>query len=142
MAPPVAKARAPMTQPDLVPGTPAYLAPEIIMGEEVDARADIYALGCVSFWLLTGRLVFQASTEAAMLVAHARTEPALPSRLAPSPIPEVLDRLVLDCLAKTPSGRPRSADVLAQRLGAIPFAEPWSAAAAADWWARHRPADS
>jgi eukaryotic-like serine/threonine-protein kinase len=140
MAPPVAKARAPMTQPDLVPGTPAYLAPEIIMGEEVDARADIYALGCVSFWLLTGRLVFQASTEAAMLVAHARTEPALPSRLAPSPIPEVLDRLVLDCLAKTPSGRPRSADLLAQRLSAIPFAQPWSPAAAEEWWARHRPA--
>jgi serine/threonine-protein kinase len=127
------------TQPDLVPGTPAYLAPEIIMGEEVDARADIYALGCVAFWLLTGRLVFPATTEAAMLVAHAQAAPEVPSRLAPSPLPEALNRLVLDCLAKDPAARPASAVLLADRLSAIAVARPWSPAAAADWWAQHRP---
>jgi eukaryotic-like serine/threonine-protein kinase len=136
----VAQAGTVATQPDLVPGTPAYLAPEIIMGEEVDARADVYALGCVTFWLLTGRLVFPATTEAAMLVAHAQAAPEVPGRLAPSPLPEALNRLVLDCLAKDPAARPASAVLLADRLSAIPLARPWSPAAAADWWAQHRPA--
>jgi eukaryotic-like serine/threonine-protein kinase len=139
IAPPIIRAKAPMTQPDLVPGTPAYLAPEIIMGEEADGRADIYALGCVTFWLLTGRLVFQATSPGAMLVAHANTAPAVPSRLAPSPVPEALDRLVLDCLSKTPAARPRTADLLAERLDEIAFDLPWSRAAAAEWWAKRAP---
>jgi len=129
-----------LTQPDLVPGTPAYLAPELIFGEEVDARADIYALGCVGFWLLTGRLVFPAKTEAAMLVAHAQSPAPAPGSLSPAALPESLDRLILDCLAKDPALRPQNAEVLAGRLAAIHFAQPWSAATAAEWWAANRPA--
>jgi tRNA A-37 threonylcarbamoyl transferase component Bud32 len=130
----------PVTRPDLVPGTPAYLAPEIILGAEVDARADVYALGCVAFWLLTGRLVFSATNEAAMLVAHAHTAPASPSRFAPNAVPEALDRLVLDCLAKDPAARPQSANRLRERLSAIAFATPWLQESAAEWWAANRPA--
>jgi hypothetical protein len=134
-----AEAGGPMTRPDLVPGTPAYLAPEIILGGEVDARADIYALGCVAFWLLTGRLVFPATTEAAMLVAHAHTVPAAPSSLAPAALPDALNRLVLKCLTKDPAARPESADRLAEGLNEIDFPRPWTQDAAAEWWAENRP---
>jgi len=133
------RAQALVTHPDLIAGTPAYLAPEITMGGVVDGRVDLYALGCVAFWLLTGRLVFQADTVTAMLVAHAREEPPRPSRVAVVPLPEALDQLVFDCLAKDPAARPQSADLLADRLAAIPFARPWTPAAAAQWWATNRP---
>ncbi len=58
-----------MTHPDLIAGTPAYLPPEVTMGGVVDGRADLYALGCVAFWLLSGRMVFEADTITAMLVS-------------------------------------------------------------------------
>jgi len=129
-----------LTHPEVVAGTPAYLAPEIAMGGTVDGRADLYALGCVAFWLLTGRLVFEAPTIAAMLVAHARETPSAPSSVSPFPVSEALDRIILDCLAKDPSARPPSAAALAERLAAVPFAQPWTPAAAAQWWTAHRPA--
>lgn len=117
-----AAAQALVTHPDLIAGTPAYLAPEITMGGVADGRADIYALGCVAFWLLTGRLVFEAATLTAMLVAHAREAPPRPSNVAEFPVPEALDQLVLDCLAKDPAARPQSAEVLAERLATVHFA--------------------
>jgi serine/threonine protein kinase len=129
------RAEALRTHPELIAGTPAYLAPEIAMGGVVDGRADLYALGCVAFWLLTGRLVFEAATVTGMLVAHAREAPPRPSSLAAFPVPETLDQLVLDCLAKDPAARPQSPDVLAERLAAVHFARPWTPAAAAQWWA-------
>jgi eukaryotic-like serine/threonine-protein kinase len=128
-----------VTHPELVTGTPAYLAPETTMSGVVDQRADLYALGCVGFWLLTGRLVFEAATLTAMLVAHARETPPRPGAMAPFPVPEALDRLLLDCLEKDPAARPQSAAAIAERLAAIPFAEPWSAEAAAQWWGMNRP---
>jgi len=137
-----AEARALVTHPDLIAGTPAYLAPEIALGGVVDGRADLYALGCVAFWLLTGRLVFQATTVAAVLVAHAREAPPQPSSLAAFPMPEALDQLVLECLAKDPAARPQSAEVLAERLAAVPLARPWTPTAAAQWWAANRPSTS
>jgi serine/threonine-protein kinase len=135
LAPDTAGAGAVQTHPELIAGTPAYLAPEITMGGVVDGRADLYSLGCVAFWLLTGRLVFEAATVTAMLVAHAREAPPRPSSLAAFPIPEALDQLVLDCLAKDPAARPQSADALTKRLAAVHFARPWTPAAAAQWWA-------
>jgi eukaryotic-like serine/threonine-protein kinase len=128
-----------VTHPELVTGTPAYLAPETTMSGMVDQRADLYALGCVGFWLLTGRLVFEAATLTAMLVAHARETPPRPGAMAPFPVPEALDRLLLDCLEKDPAARPQSAAAIAERLAAIPFARPWSAEAAAQWWGMNRP---
>ena len=128
-----------VTHPELVTGTPAYLAPETTMDGVVDQRADLYALGCVGFWLLTGRLVFEAATLTGMLVAHARETPPRPGVMAPLPVPEALDRLLLDCLEKDPTARPQSAAAIAERLAAIPFARPWSAEAAAQWWGMNRP---
>jgi serine/threonine-protein kinase len=130
---------ASVTHADLIAGTPAYLAPEITMGEPVDGRADLYALACVAFWLLTGRLVFPADTVTAMLVAHAQAEPPRPSHFASFPVPEALDQLLVECLAKDPAARPPNAEVMAERLTAIRFDQPWTQAAAARWWAINRP---
>jgi serine/threonine-protein kinase len=135
----MAATEAVVTHPELIAGTPAYLAPEVAMDGVVDGRGDLYALGCVAFWLLTGRPVFQSATVAGMLVAHARDVPPRPSSVASFPVPEPLDRLVLECLAKDPTARPESAVLLAERLAAVSLARPWTAAAAAEWWATHRP---
>jgi eukaryotic-like serine/threonine-protein kinase len=128
-----------LTQPEVIAGTPAYLAPEIALGGVVDARADLYALACVAFWLLTGRVVFEAGTVAALLVAHVREAPRRPSSLAASPVPEALDQVVLDCLAKDPAARPESAHALAERLGAVSFGRPWTESLASEWWETNRP---
>ena len=68
------------TAAGLTPGTPAYMAPEMAMGEAVDGRADIYALGCVAYYLLTGQLVFEADTSLQMIVKHLQSDPVPPSR--------------------------------------------------------------
>jgi len=134
-----ALADARLTQPEVIAGTPAYLAPEVALGGVVDTRADLYALGCVAFWLLTGRLVFEAGSVAALLVAHVHESPRRPSSVTASPISDALDRVVLDCLAKEPAARPQSADELAERLSAMPLARPWTEALAREWWKTTRP---
>jgi serine/threonine-protein kinase len=122
----------------VVRGTPAFMAPEQIMGDrELDARADVYAAGCVAFWLLTGQSVFTGATTMETLLKHVRDEPPAPSQRSELPIPPALDSLVLRCLAKDPAGRPASADQLAQALARVPFTRPWTREDAADWWARH-----
>lgn len=121
-----------------IPGTPAYLAPEAAMGRDVDARADLYALGCVAYFLLTGTLVFDGRTAIDMAVAHAVTTPTAPSGLGIA-VPRELEAIVLRLLAKSPSERFLTAGDLEAALAAIPVAEPWTEARAAAWW-RDRPA--
>ncbi len=101
------------------PGTPAYMAPEMALGEGVDGRADIYALGCVAYYLLTGQLVFEASTSLQMIARHLQTVPRPPSERIDRPIPKRLDEVVLSCLAKDPRQRPQTAAELARALAAI-----------------------
>src|SRR6185436_8038121 len=85
-------------------GTPAYMAPEIILGEaDVDRRADVYALGCVAYFLLTGQLVFEADSPMKMLMQHMHARPVPPSQRSELPIPRELDELVLACLEKDPN---------------------------------------
>ena len=94
-------------------GTPAYMAPEIILGEaNVDRRADVYALGCVAYYLLTGQLVFEADTPMKMLMQHVQAEPVPPSQRTELRIPRELDELVLACLNKDPNQRPQNAEEL------------------------------
>jgi serine/threonine-protein kinase len=100
-------------------GTPAYMAPEILRDEPVDGRADLYALGCVAYYLLTAQMVFEAETSIQMVLKHLQAEPVPPSRRTTNPIPAALDRIVLDCLAKQPGDRPAGARELAQRLAAV-----------------------
>src|SRR5262249_3372477 len=75
-------------------GKPAYMAPEIILGEENhDHRVDIYAVGCVGYWLLTGRLVFEGDTPMKMMMDHARTRPPRPQTRTELPIPADLEQI-------------------------------------------------
>jgi serine/threonine-protein kinase len=105
-----------------VVGTPAYLAPEAITGETpVDARADLYSLGCVAYYLLTGKLVFEAETAMAMAIAHVTAKPTPPSKRTHQIIPPKLERIVLACLEKSPERRPQSAVALLAMLKELDF---------------------
>lgn len=124
-------------------GTPGYIAPEIAMGElRIDARADIYTLGCVAYYLLTGSMVFNEASPTAMAVAHVQKEPEPPSARTELPVPADLERVVLQCLAKRPADRPASARALVQLLDACRDAGEWSAADAEVWWQTHLPPSS
>ncbi len=130
-----------LTQEMSVQGTPAFIAPEQALGgSDLDGRADIYATGCVAYWLLTGQLVFTAETPLALLMHHAHTAPIPPSAHTELPIPAALDDLVLSCLAKNPKERPQTARELSHRLSAIEGANAWTEDRARDWWGIHQPA--
>jgi serine/threonine-protein kinase len=126
------------TAAGLTPGTPAYMAPEMARGEKVDGRADLYAVGCVAYHLLTGQLVFEASNGLQMILKHMQDQPVPPSQRTELPVPGALDRLVLACLAKAPHDRPQSAAELASSLDAIDV-EPWSEELAMHWWRINQP---
>ena len=127
-----------LTNPAATTGTPAYLAPEMAMGGAVDARADLYSLGCTGYWLLTGQLVFPNKTATAMLMDHVRAIPEAPSSRSESAVPAAFDELILECLAKDPAERPRSAGELRRRLEAWSIG--WTREDAVRWWTTHRPA--
>jgi len=126
------------TRENAVRGTPAFIAPEQALGTDVDGRADIYATGCVAYWLLTGRLVFTAETAMGLLMQHAQTPPTPPSARTDQPIPRALDDLVLSCLAKDPANRPQSARELSLRLAEVEGASAWTQDRAREWWATHQ----
>ncbi len=120
-----------------ITGTPAYLAPEIIRGGDSDERVDVYALGCVAYWLLTGELVFERSSAFEVLYAHLEELPGAPSRRSTG-VPAALDEIVLACLSKDADDRPRDARELATRLGALSVGT-WSDSEAQTWWDEHVP---
>ncbi len=124
-----------LTRADHAAGTPSYMAPEQALGEPVDGRSDIYSLGCVAYWLLTGCAVFDANNANAMLVAHVHDPPVPPSERSELSVPPALERAVLACLAKKPEQRP-DATSLAATLRGIGLDEPWTAERAAAWWER------
>ena len=130
-----------LTAPNHTTGTPAYIAPEVVLGSgTADHRVDIYALGCVGYWLLTGQLVFDGGNSMQQLLRHAHDVPVPPSRRSELPIPAALDDVILACLSKHPDQRPHSAAELGRRLiAAIPERERWNGERAEHWWLRHRP---
>jgi DNA-binding NtrC family response regulator len=129
-----------ITLPGTVLGTPAFLAPEIVAGDRsFDERADIYALGCVAYWLLTGRPPFEAGDAMSLLMHHVNTTPLPPSHMSEQSIPADVDALVLDCLAKAPFLRPANADVLLERFGRLSVADRWEQRQARAWWELHDP---
>ncbi len=124
-----------LTKADVITGTPLCLAPEIVLGaEEIDARSDLYSLGCVAYWLVTGRTVFQADNAAQMAVAHVTEEPEAPSSRLGEPVPEDLEAIVLALLRKKPNERPTSAAELERRLAACRDAGGWTPERAREWW--------
>jgi serine/threonine-protein kinase len=120
-------------------GTPAYMAPELALGEPVDGRADIYALGCVAYFLITGQIVFEAEKTFQMIAKHLQTPPTPPSQRTDRTVSPELERLIMKCLAKHPNERPQSAAALRESLGWI-SADAWGEKQAEQWWASN-PAD-
>ena len=119
-------------------GTPGYMAPETALGDGgVDHRADIYGLGCIAYFLLTGMPVFDEPDPVRAALMHMKQAPEPPSSRLGAPIPAALERLVLDCLAKSPADRPPTMTAVAERLGLCPV-EPWSTADARTWWEARR----
>jgi eukaryotic-like serine/threonine-protein kinase len=122
------------------PGTPAYMAPEVILGDaEVDRRADVYSLGCVTYFLLTGELVFEADTSMKMLMQHLHAQPAPPSQRTELSVPRELDELVLACLQKDPRHRPQDAGELYQLACQVRIRDEWDSSEAKRWWRAHLP---
>jgi serine/threonine-protein kinase len=128
-----------MTLDHTTTGTPAYMAPEIILGEtNVDRRADVYAVGCVAYYLLTGQLVFEGDTAMKMMLQHVQAEPMPPSQRTELPIPRELDEMVMACLQKDPDKRPQNADELFQIMNRQ-ACEGWNHRTAKGWWELHLP---
>jgi len=121
----------------VTPGTPAYMSPEMVNGAEVDGRADLYSLGCVAYYLLTGKLVFEGETAIQTILQHVQQPPVPPSQRTDAAIPPRLEALVLACLAKRPSERPGSAADLRRALDEIDV-EPWTEDHAERWWSANR----
>ena len=128
-----------LTVDGVASGTPAYMAPEVAMGESnIDGKADIYGLGAVAYWLLTGRLVFEAETPMKMVMKHVNEEPIRPSTLSEFDVPAELDDLVMRCLAKRPEDRPTALEVR-NMLCEHRMRQLWSEDRARRWWAQNAP---
>jgi eukaryotic-like serine/threonine-protein kinase len=119
-------------------GTPLYMSPEAIqMPGSVDGCSDIYAVGAVGYFLLTGRTVFEASTVMELCNKHLNEPPVAPSVRLGKPAPVELEEAILACLEKPRAKRPQTARDLAQRLARCPAATEWSIEEAEVWWSRH-----
>ena len=127
------------TAVDRIIGTPAFMPPEMATGGAVDGRADLYGLGCIGYWLLTGQLVFDGVTAYDVVAQHMAAVPVPPSVRSGLPIPAALDAVILDCLAKDPAQRPPDGMALARRLAACAAVELWSEEEAQRWWEANLP---
>lgn len=131
-------AKASQTAVNTVVGTPLYISPEAILTpDDVSAGADIYGLGCVAYFLLTGKPPFQGDNVVAICANHLHTPPTPPSKHRA--VPEDLERVVLRCLAKNPDDRPESAAALARELAGCADAANYRPADAEAFWARVGP---
>ncbi len=124
-----------LTRADAITGTPLYMSPESIRApDDVDGRSDLYALGAVGYYLLTGRHVFEGRTTVEVCGHHLHSVPDPPSQHLGAPAPGDLEAILLDCLAKEPARRPESAAVLRQRLRACQAFGEWDEESARRWW--------
>ena len=128
-----------LTMDGTATGTPAYLAPEIAMGEkQIDGRADLYSLGCVAYFLLTGKLVFDEPSLTAMALAHVQKKPKSPSELGIN-VPSGLEAIVMKLLEKSPEDRFRSAEDLHRQIRNLNDLPKWCEDAASQWWRANLP---
>jgi serine/threonine-protein kinase len=128
-----------LTADGIAGGTPAYMPPEIAEGKPVDGRTDLYALGCVAYWMLTGHTVFEGDTPMAVILSHVSDTPLPMAKRSEVEIPKELEETVMACLEKSPDRRPQNADELLARLESVPLASPWNDSRARSWWESHRP---
>jgi eukaryotic-like serine/threonine-protein kinase len=130
--------RVSLSKSGTIQGTPAFIAPEQIAdGRAVTAAADVYALGCVAYYLLAGRVPFAGRTVMEVMVQHLSVPPQPLADLVPNLVPAELEALVLDCMAKDPARRPASMQVVSERLAQIAMTERWTQSHAQVWWHDH-----
>jgi len=120
----------------MVMGTPAFMAPEATRGT-AEPRSDLYALGCVGYWLVTGHRVFESSDHVEAIERHRRERPTPPSQGTEHEVSAELDAVILDCLEKDPARRPAKAAALAARLAGLP-GHAWDQEQARAWWREHQ----
>jgi len=129
-----------LTKTGIVLGTPRYIAPESLYGaRRSDARSDLYNLGGVAYWMLTGKPLFPGASSVDLIIDHVKTVPEPPSTVADQPIPEALDAVIMKLLEKDPEDRYQSAEELLRALQAIPLDSNWNQERAREWWDRHAP---
>ena len=127
-----------LSQANTIIGTPLYLAPEAITAPAtVGSASDLYALGAVAYYLLTGRHVFEGNTLVEICLHHVSTPPVPPSLVLGRKLPSVIEDLTLACLAKTPQERPKNAEEIERVLSQADLHEPWTQAQARGWWSEH-----
>jgi serine/threonine protein kinase len=130
-----------LTRDNVVIGTPAYMSPEQVGGgAEVDARSDIYSVGAVGYFLVTGRPPFERGTAVQVLMAHLNDPPVPPGAVLPS-VPADLEDALLRCLTKDPAQRLGDAATLDATLARCQDAGSWTQEQAAAWWREHTDED-
>jgi serine/threonine-protein kinase len=131
----VNRAAASGMKANAVVGTPHFMSPEAVeKPENVDSRGDLYSLGAVGYWLLTGKTLFDHDTVEELLVGQVKESAPHPSeRLGKSLSPDLAD-LIMQCLAKQPEQRPPSAEALEQALARCVSAGTWTPQDAEQWW--------
>ncbi len=129
-----------LTAVNSITGTPLYLPPECIQDpESADARSDLYSLGGVGYYLLTGRPPFEATSVLEIIRRQVEDIPVAPSEKSVRPIAPRLEQALLACLEKSPDKRPQSVSQLVELLSQCEPREPWTAAAAQRWWRQNLP---
>jgi eukaryotic-like serine/threonine-protein kinase len=119
-------------------GTPLYIAPEgLVAAGTIDARSDLYSLGALAYFLLTGTPVFSGRTVVEVCAHHLHSQPEPPSARLGQAVPEDLEAIVLSCLSKDRTRRPPSARELADALGRCADAGSWTRERADAWWTQH-----
>lgn len=127
-----------MTAANTLTGTPLYMAPEAIQTPNaVDLRSDLYAVGAVGYFLLTGKPVFDAASIVELYQQHVSGIPIPPSERLGRPVSSELEHAILACLEKSRAKRPHTARDLAQLLARCPSAGQWSVEVAEEWWSKH-----
>ena len=120
-----------------ISGTPLYMAPEAITSpQSIDAQSDLYSIGAAAYFLLTGLPVFDGETVSEILRQHISADPESPSQRLGITIDADLEAIVMQCLAKNPDDRPKSAQELSRMLSRCGAAKSWGSEEAADWWVR------
>lgn len=123
-------------------GTSLYMSPEQALASGyATAAADIYSLGAVAYFLVTGRPPFVGTSISQVLIAHAQEDVTPPSEFR-ADLPEDVERIIIRCLEKKPRDRFQTAEDFGQALGDCACADQWSQQQAVEWWQQHRKADS
>jgi serine/threonine protein kinase len=128
-----------LTQANVTMGTPYYMSPEAVeRPDAITALSDIYAIGGVGYYLLTGTTVFSGKTVLDVCMKQVRAVPDPPSRRLGRAVSPGLEALILRCLAKAPGDRPPSSRALMEELARCEPSQPWTRAEAEAWWSTFR----